>query len=247
MAPILKHHLVNLTHMRASPPPSPPFSLFPNPFYSSSTRRALLAGLNLEMPGTEPRFFGKRLLDDDNKEEGGISDGDLREAARPILEAIIRFTALRKARKEERGDQKEEEVEEERRADLASVARKAATDGIVLLKNDGGVLPLFQPSNEEDEDEKDEEEVKEGGGQDAARKTLLIVGVQAKHPTVQGGGSSRVTPPAMPSYLDAIESHCKAVHVQCRYESGPWWFTMPVRPNVSSECFVHCFVQCFVL
>ncbi|GAA3381758.1 glycoside hydrolase family 3 C-terminal domain-containing protein [Cryptosporangium minutisporangium] len=71
---------------------------------------------------------------------------------------------------------------EEAQAAGAELARQAATEAAVLLKNDDAVLPL-----------------------DAVTlRRIAVVGELARTPRYQGGGSSRVVPTAVSSLLDAL-------------------------------------------
>jgi beta-glucosidase len=63
-----------------------------------------------------------------------------------------------------------------------AIARKIAEDGIVLLKNDRGVLPL------------DQQKI----------KSILVIGKNALTPTANGGGSSAGNPPYEITPLDGI-------------------------------------------
>ncbi len=124
---------------------------------------ALRAGLDLEMPGPERRV--QAVVE-------AVRASELREeivdrAVRRILRVV---TAAQETPKG---------AEVDRDAHHA-LARRAAAEGIVLLKNDG-VLPL------------------ENVG------TLALIGRAAKEPRFQGGGSSHVAPTRVDVPFDEIE------------------------------------------
>ncbi len=123
-----------------------------------STAPAANAGLDLEMPGP-PRWFGEKLRK--AVKDGEVSEARIDDAARRILRFILRTGAL-DGRLAGHG----EVLSDNHRA----IAREAAEEGIVLLKNDGNLLPL-----------------------DAASiTTLAVIGPTVENFRVQGDGSSRV-------------------------------------------------------
>jgi beta-glucosidase len=72
-------------------------------------------------------------------------------------------------------------------------AREVAADSMVLLKNDG-ILPLN------------------------LQKDVAVIGAFAQHPRYQGGGSSRVEPTRLESFLDVLKQEYPAVKMS--YEQG---------------------------
>jgi len=130
-------------------------------FGSRSTIASVQAGLDLEMPGP-PRWRGEKLLQ-------AVRDGEVEEAAidecvRRLLGIIL--TSGASGHPEERPEQAVD------RPQHRALARQAAAEGIVLLKNEGGILPL-----------------------DIGKiRSLAIIGPNAKVARIMGGGSSRVNP-----------------------------------------------------
>ncbi len=116
---------------------------------------ALAAGLDLEMPGVGDAS-AREVID-------AVEDGRLGAA---ILDrAVERLLTLvgRTARAREGGHAYDAAAHHD-------LARRAAVEGTVLLKNDGGLLPL------------------------AAGADVAVVGAFAKEPRYQGAGSSIITP-----------------------------------------------------
>ena len=123
-----------------------------------STAPAANAGLDLEMPGP-PKWFGKKLLD--AVERGEVSEAQLDDNARRMVRFILRTGAL-----DGKPRPKGELLTDNHRA----IAREAAEESIVLLKNDGDLLPF-----------------------DAAKvKTVALIGPSVDNLRLQGDGSSRV-------------------------------------------------------
>jgi beta-glucosidase len=130
---------------------------------------ALAAGLDLEMPST-----------------GGVSDAVVAEAVRSgaldrsLLDlAADRVLAL--------GERTAAASAGGPAADLDAhhaLARRAAQESAVLLKNDGGLLPLDP----------------------AAAGRVLVVGQFAVDPRYQGAGSSQVNPTRVDAALDALRA-----------------------------------------
>lgn len=118
-----------------------------------------LAGLDLEMPGPAQRM-GPKLLD-------AVAGGAVPEA---VLDAKAR-NQIRLMQRTGRLDapahvpERSEDPPEHR-----ALARRAAAAGMVLLKNDGDLLPL------------------------ADVRSIALIGPNAVHPQIQGGGSSGVSP-----------------------------------------------------
>jgi len=148
------------------------------------------AGMNLEMPGGEPmRTWLARPDSKKNGNDGGqlvaervlaaVADGKLQQQAiddsvRRILRVM--FTAgLFEAARSGGG---EVDTPEQR-----AVARQAATESIVLLKNEQGVLPL------------DPKKI----------RSLAVIGPSAAIARTGGGGSSLVRPLYAVSALDGIK------------------------------------------
>lgn len=134
------------------------------------------ARVSLEMPDSLGRF------DADVKQaltNGDLKEADLDECLRPLLKQIL---LLR------------EPGEESTPVDLNrqhAIARKAAAQSAVLLKN-AGVLPL------------------------KAEERVCVIGAFAKHPRYQGTGSSRVTPYRAESLLDGLNE----IGAQYSYAAG---------------------------
>ncbi|MEP7025390.1 MAG: glycoside hydrolase family 3 N-terminal domain-containing protein, partial [Actinomycetota bacterium] len=126
---------------------------------------ALAAGLDLEMP--------PNLGVSDQAIVDAVADGSLDEAV--LDQAVTRVLSL---------------VHRSRRRETAAVdpsaqhalARRAAGQGIVLLKNAGGVLPL----------------------QDRPGLVVAVIGEFARTPRVQGAGSSQVNPTRVDVPLDEL-------------------------------------------
>ena len=87
------------------------------------------AGLDLEMPFSEENY--QKLCKD--FEEGSISEKEIDACAERVLALISRCKTMRQGKKPRR-------TEEERRR----IAQDIAAEGMVLLKNDGSLLPLPQ-------------------------------------------------------------------------------------------------------
>jgi beta-glucosidase len=151
-----------------------------------STAESVEAGLDLEMPGP-PRYRGEKLLD--AVKAGAVAEARLDAAVRRLLEATVRAGAF---------EHPEEAVEESiDRPEHRQLAREAAGEAIVLLKNESDLLPL-----------------------DRGRiRRLAVIGPSADAANVLGGGSAGVTPHYTVTPLEGIRAACgdeAAVH----YERG---------------------------
>ncbi len=129
-------------------------------FATVDTESSLQAGLDLEMPGPG-RGFGAALLT--AVQEGRVDEGDLDAALRRLLGGYDRIGAL---------DGPPPTVNPRPPGpDDRALLRRAATDAIVLLRNDG-VLPLDP----------------------ASLRRVAVLGPRAADPCLGGGGSARVIP-----------------------------------------------------
>ncbi|PZA07219.1 glycosyl hydrolase [Meiothermus sp. PNK-Is4] len=114
---------------------------------------SLQAGLDLEMPGPKPRHTQAVIA---AVRSGKLAESKLNEAVRRILRIVF------KAAETPKGGTFDVEAHH-------ALARKAAAEGMVLLKNKG-LLPLRNP------------------------RRIAVIGRSALHPQFQGGGSSNVNP-----------------------------------------------------
>jgi len=125
----------------------------------ASTVEAAEAGLDIEMPGPA-RSFGPALGEAVGK--GWAEEGWLDEKVRRLLTVFDRVGAL----DDPVGDVEEPKDTPQDRA----MARRVAAEAIVLLKNDGGVLPV-DPSH---------------------LRHVALIGPGAENLAIMGGGSAKV-------------------------------------------------------
>ncbi|MEU7867693.1 glycoside hydrolase family 3 C-terminal domain-containing protein [Dactylosporangium sp. NPDC049140] len=142
---------------------------------------AVRAGLDLTMPG--PDDAGDRAL------AAAVHDGSLPAPALSTaagrVEALVR-KALAAARPGATFDA----------AEHHALAREVASRGIVLLRNEGGLLPLAP-----------------------GEAAIAVLGEQARSPRYQGGGSSLINPTRLDNALDAITALAGApVHFAPGYD-----------------------------
>jgi beta-glucosidase len=136
------------------------------------TEANLSGGLDLEMPGPT-RSRGEALVR--AVREGRVAEADIDDAARRMLRLIERSGRF------ERPDPQPERSDD--RPEHRALVRRAAAEGMVLLKNDG-VLPLDP----------------------AAIGRLAVLGPNAAEGQIQGGGSSAVFPHYRSMPLDALRA-----------------------------------------
>ncbi len=136
-----------------------------------STAEAVNGGNDLEMPGPA-LWFGDKLLA--AVAAGEVAESRIDDAARRLVRLILRTGVL---------DGKPKPAGELRSKRHRQIAARAAEEAVVLLKNEGELLPL-------DPD---------------ALGTVAVVGPIAAVRRIQGGGSSHVRPGRRTSMLQAIE------------------------------------------
>lgn len=142
-------------------------------FGTYSVSEAVNAGLDLEMPGPS-RFRGHTLMHAITSNK--VSEDTIDERVRRVLE-LVKLTCQSGVQ------EKAPELQRNQPQDRA-LLRRAAAESIVLLKNDGGILPL-NPT-----------------------KKTLVIGPNANITTYCGGGSA-----ALPAYytvspLEGIRNRC---------------------------------------
>ncbi len=134
-----------------------------------STVPAASHGLDLEMPGP-PVYFGAKLLA--AVQSGQVPEARIDDAARRLIRLILRAGLLDGTK-----------VDGELRSDRhRHIARRAAEEAIVLLKNQGDLLPLKAD----------------------AIKILAVIGPNANFVRLQGDGSSRVSTDRWPTPLESL-------------------------------------------
>ena len=159
-------------------------------FGTNSTVESTLAGLDLEMPGPS-QLRGDALIA--AVERGDVSAEIIRERAGNVLRLLERTGGL--------DSPPGPEIARDDEADLALV-RRAASAGMVLLKNDAAdgapALPL-----------------------DIARiRRLAVIGPNAADATIMGGGSAHVTPTRISQPLEALRSRLAPLGVEVVHEKG---------------------------
>lgn len=128
---------------------------------------SLNAGLNLEMP---PSYTDDQIVY--AARDGRIDPAQLDRMA----QGMIDLTNKARAAMSIDGYRFDVEAHDE-------VARQAAVESIVMLKNEDAILPIDP----------------------AGGKKIAVIGEFARTPRYQGGGSSHITPTKMSSFLDALD------------------------------------------
>jgi beta-glucosidase len=154
-------------------------------FATGTTAASLLGGLDLEMPGPA-RHYGPKLVA--AVERGEVPQTAVDAAARRVLRLMARTGSLDAAPEPERAEDRPEH---------RALARRVAGEAIVLLRNEGSVLPLDA----------------------AALRRIAVVGPNAAVARVQGGGSAAVRPHRAVSPLDGIRARLGA-GVEVVHERG---------------------------
>lgn len=130
--------------------------------------RGLKAGLDLEMPG--PAHYNTKAIVE-AVQNGTLSEEQLDKSVARILKLVERVSG-------------EKGTEQASGRDYHELARKAAAESIVLLKNENAVLPLQQDT----------------------LSSIAVIGRFAKKPRIQGAGSAKVTPTKVDIPLDEIKA-----------------------------------------
>jgi beta-glucosidase len=150
-------------------------------WFGTYTPGPAAGGLDLEMPGPA-RWMGAGVAD--AVRQGTLDEAVVDEHVRRLLRIIDRAGAFEHP---EEGPECAIDKPEHRQ-----VARQAAAEAIVLLKNDGGLLP-FDP---------------------AQVQSIAVIGDSARRAAVEGGGSTHVFPHYVVTPLDAIRERAgKTVEV----------------------------------
>lgn len=164
-------------------------------FGTHSTAPTLLGGLDLEMPGPA-RFLGAKSAS--AVEFGAVTEARVQDAAARVARAAQRVTGTKSQPYAE--------------ADITALLEEAAAAGMVLLKNEGSLLPL----------------------EPAGIKTLAVIGPNAAAPCFQGGTFAKISVrPDLPSPIDAIRArfgeHCEVIF-EPGVDPAPRLPLMPVTP-----------------
>ena len=164
-------------------------------FGTHSTVATINAGLDLEMPGPA-RFLGARVTQ--AVAAGEVDPGRVRDAAARVAEGARRATGAKRA------------PDSDAAADALLV--EAAAAGFVLLRNEGGMLPLAP----------------------GTAKRIAVIGPNAAAPCFQGGTFAKIAiNPAVPSPIETIRARYEGAS-EIVFEPGvdpqPRLPAMPVRP-----------------
>ena len=143
-------------------------------------------GLDLEMPSG--RFMNRENLIPAIR-SGKVSQATIDDKVRRILRTAIRFGMFDRDQQDITVPRWNEEGRE--------VARQGAREGIVLLKNDGNLLPLDK----------------------AAIKTIAVIGPDAYPAVAAGGGSARVQGFHEVSFLEGV-SNALGTKAKVLYDPG---------------------------
>lgn len=142
--------------------------------------RGLKAGLDLEMPG--PAHYNTKAIVE-AIQNGTLSEEQLNKSVARILTLVERVTG--------------HETTSNSDHDYHELARKAAAESIVLLKNENAILPL----------------------QSDTISSIAVIGRFAKKPRIQGAGSAKVTPTRIDIPWDEIQ-HLAGASVTMKYSEG---------------------------
>lgn len=156
---------------------------------AKSTAGSANGGLDLEMPGPA-RFYDKALLE--AVEAGEVSEAVINDHTGRVLNLIIKCGAIDDEPSPTPGWSPSDRHRE--------IARRAAAEGIVLLKNEGGLLPLREA------------------------KSIAVIGALADFPAIQGGGSSQVSPDRIVTPLEGLQAALGAsadIHFQRGVDPEP--------------------------
>jgi beta-glucosidase len=148
---------------------------------------AVNAGQDLEMPG--PAFMNRKTLMP-AIESGKVSVATIDEHVRRILRTAVRFGWLDR-------EQTEDSIPRFNQTGRQA-ALQAAREGMVLLKNEGALLPLDRKK----------------------LKTVLVVGPVAYPAVPVGGGSGRVEPFAAVSFMEGLSHALAPSSVNVYYQRG---------------------------
>ena len=157
-------------------------------WYGTYSPEVVPGGLDLEMPGPA-RWMSKAHVKK-AIQEGKLGIDQIDDKVRRLLLALQRTGAFDNPSTEEQAVDK---------PDHRNLIRGVGTEAIVLLKNEGGLLPLDLPA----------------GGR------LAVIGANAKVTQFQGGGSSQVKPHYVVSPLDAIKARASGKFVVDYAEGAP--------------------------
>lgn len=155
-------------------------------FSVKSTAASANAGLDLEMPGP-PVWRGEKLLQAVNN--GEVPEGKLDESILRLLLLLVKTGKFEHAQEE---PEQAINLPEHR-----ALIREAAGEGIVLLKNERGVLPL----------------------QREALKSIAIIGPNAKVARMMGGGSAQVNAHYQVTPFDGVTSKV-GIETMVGFEQG---------------------------
>ncbi|HCF84184.1 MAG TPA: glycosyl hydrolase, partial [Ktedonobacter sp.] len=154
-------------------------------FSVKSTAAAVNVGLDLEMPS--PRWRGEKLLEAVTL--GEVAEATIDISVRRLLQLLAKAGLF-----EHREEVPEQAID---LPEHRTLIREAASEGIVLLKNERNLLPLQR------------EHV----------TSLAIIGPNAKVAQIMGGGSAQVNAHYAITPFDGIMARI-GDHVSVRYEQG---------------------------
>lgn len=186
-------------------------------WYGAYSERAIPNGLDLEMPGP-PRWLNSEHVRA-ALERGEVSEAQIDDKVRRLLRTIERVGAF-----EQPELQPEQAID---RPEHRALIRRAGAESIVLLKNQGNVLPL-DPDRPQ---------------------TIAVIGANARWPSIMGGGSAEVAPHYVVSPLAGIQArvgpetrieYAIGCHIYRRLPTiEPGWLCLPAseEPGVQLDYF----------
>ncbi|MCV4231441.1 glycoside hydrolase family 3 C-terminal domain-containing protein [Virgibacillus sp. LDC1] len=142
--------------------------------------KALAAGMELEMPSSHGEGDAKIV---EAVRSGQLPEGKLDAAVERLLTVIFKAVDQRKP-DEAAFDQ----------AEHHRLAREVAQESMVLLKNEGGMLPLARSGR------------------------IAVIGALAQEPRYQGSGSSKIRPTRVDDILEELEA--SSGNAQIQYAPG---------------------------